>query len=118
MVRPRGNDPRSPIFQNGAFYRFKNLKLWVMPNELSFKRAGFLVSKKNAVNLVGVKRIKRLLKEAYRLNKCTLKNGFDLVIAGQGILEPKLKLRDIEGNLLLLFKKACLTADRQDTDVK
>lgn len=77
-----------------------------MPNNLNITRAGFLVSKKNAANLAGVNRIKRLLKECYRLNKGSLKKGFDLVIGCQGLLEPKLKLNDIESGLLPLFKKA------------
>lgn len=94
------------VYQKGIFYRAGCWKLWVMPNQLPFARVGFLVTKKNASKLVGINRIKRLLKEVYRLNKRKVKGGVDLIIGGQGVLRNDLTLKSTEANLLPLFKKA------------
>lgn len=83
-----------------------------MPNNLAFNRRGILVSKKNAPTAVAINRIKRLLKEAYRTNKHKLKSGFDLIIGFQGAVGNKIKLSEIQNNLLGIFKKACLSTDR------
>ena len=96
----------SLAYKRGILYRSQNLKLWLVPNGLSFSRAGFLVTKKNAATIVGINRIKRLLKEAYRTNKYNIKGGLDLVIGCQGVVDKKVKLFQIENILLGLFKKA------------
>lgn len=106
------------VYQEGIFHRHQNLKLWVISNGLSFTRAGFLVTKKNAPTIVDINRIKRLLKEAYRLNKHNIKGGSDLIIGCQGIVDKKIKRPQIENSLLGLFKKACLTAGKQVPHVR
>lgn len=50
-----------------------------MPNGLSFNRLGVAVGKKNG-SAVARNRIKRLLREAFRLTRLQQAVGFDLVV--------------------------------------
>jgi ribonuclease P protein component len=106
------------VYQKGIFCRYQNLKLWAMPNELPFNRVGFLVTKRNACTIVGINRIKRLLKEAYRLNKHSIKTGSDFIIGCQGIVDKKIMCPQIENSLLGLFEKAGHIVDKQESYVR
>ncbi len=70
-------------------------------------RIGFVVSKRVDKRAVMRNRVRRLLREAYRQNKSTLKEGRDLVVvAKEGAGE--LGFREIQETLLRLFRKAGL----------
>ena len=79
------------------------LVVYVCPNELEYSRLGLAVGRKHG-NATARNRIKRLIREAYRLNKAKLPEGLDLVVVpktGAG-----LTLSGISESLLHLVPKA------------
>jgi len=63
--------------------------VYAFPNGLAFNRVGFSVSKK-ASNAVVRNRLRRILKEAYRLSKAELPTGYDLVLIPRSSALPRL----------------------------
>lgn len=67
------------VYGGGAKAGDDRLLVFVLPNELGLTRLGLSVSKKNG-GAVKRNRIKRLLREAFRLSQHDLPPGLDLVL--------------------------------------
>lgn len=67
------------VFQDGRAFRVGNLKACILSNSLAYTRLGIVTSKKLGTSVVR-NRIRRLLRECYRLNKTSLGPGMDLVL--------------------------------------
>lgn len=65
----------------------ESLIVYAETNGLPFSRLGISVGKKRVKTAVGRNRLKRLIREAFRLNKATIPPGIDLVVVPRG---PKL----------------------------
>jgi len=70
------------VFEEGTVFRCKNLNAYVLPNSLDFSRIG-LVTGKKVGHAVERNRIRRLLRECFRLNKAMLGPGLDVVLVAK-----------------------------------
>ena len=89
------------VYQSGRSRADKRLVLYVLENGTPENRIGISVSKKVG-NSVVRHRLKRVIKEAYRLNEECCSSGWDLVViarAGQ----KEASYRDLERSLLRLL---------------
>jgi ribonuclease P protein component len=66
------------VFKEGKKGVGRALVIYALPNELGFNRLGLAVGKK-AGNSVRRNRIKRMIREAFRLETPSLPAGFDIV---------------------------------------
>jgi len=67
---------------SGASSYTKHFRVTHMPNDSSITRLGITVSKKIG-NAVKRNRIKRVIREFFRLNKSRFPDGYDIVIAAR-----------------------------------
>ena len=91
------------VFNEGRVFKNNEVVLYIIPNELQHSRLGLVVSKKVG-NSPRRNRAKRLLREAYRLNKHLLKTHVDIIAIPRHPFSSDLKLSDVEDG----FKKLLL----------
>lgn len=77
--RVRKRKDYSRIYKNGARLYYENFLVLIHPNEEGARRLGITVGKRIG-NSVKRNRIKRLLREFFRLHKDSLPAGADIVI--------------------------------------
>jgi ribonuclease P protein component len=87
----RKNKHFQTVYRVGKSFANKQLVLYVLRNKSGTRKIGFAAGKRLG-NAVVRNRVKRLLREAYRLNQYRLVNGVDLIIVGrQPIIKQKLE---------------------------
>ncbi|KGG80076.1 ribonuclease P protein component [Caloranaerobacter azorensis] len=94
------------VYKYGDSYANKYLVIFFIKNNLNYNRVGFSVTKKIGKSVVR-NRIRRLIKEAYRLNCDKLKQGYDLVFIPKRVAVEQ-GYKEIESAMLHLFKKTKL----------
>lgn len=77
-----------------------------------YNRLGISVSKKVGKSVVR-SRVKRLIKESYRLNQTDIKKGYDLVIIAR-VSSKNSSYQEIERALLNIFKRAGLISNEKN----
>lgn len=95
-------------FKNGKSYGNRLLVIYFMDNGLEYNRLGITVSKKIG-NSVIRHRVKRLIKESYRINIMKFKRGYDIIFIARKGIENCIYL-DVESALKHLMKKNNLIA--------
>ena len=70
------------VYRNGKSYANKYLVMYVLENNLEKNRLGISVSKKVG-NSVVRHRVKRLIKESFRLNEDRFQKGYDIVVVAR-----------------------------------
>lgn len=93
----------SQVYGGKRSYADKYLIMYILPNTLEVSRIGISVSKKIG-NSVVRHHVSRLIREAYRLNKSRLANGFDIVVVARP-LAGNVGFREIEKSYLGLLRR-------------
>ena len=93
----------SKVYKNGKSYADRHLVMYVYPNKLGYSRLGLSISKKVGKSVVR-NRIRRLIKEVYRLNYKT-KDNYDVVIIAR-VRSADASYMDIKKSFRYLIKKA------------
>ena len=81
-------------FRKGNFASCEFVTAYFIPNKSPYNRLGISVSKKNG-NAVERNRIKRIIRDAYRINEDKFPIGYDIVFAARNSIAQK-KSNDIE----------------------
>ncbi len=90
------------VYKYGKSYANKHLVMYVMKNSLEVNRVGISVSKKVG-NSVVRHRVKRLIRESYRLQENIFNSGLDIVIIARPCCSDA-GYKEIEGVVLHLCK--------------
>ena len=90
------------VYGEGNFRANKYLVMYVAKNGTGLNRIGVSVSKKNG-NSVVRHRIKRLIKESYRLHEVVFNSGLDIVVVAR-VTAKEAGFKEIESALLHLGK--------------
>lgn len=94
------------VFQKGSWFGAEYIVIYLLLNHKEKNRVGIAVSKKIAKS-VKRNRIRRVIREAYRLHENRLQKGYDIVIVWKnGVDLENVKLKVIEKDLLKVFQKA------------
>ncbi|QJW46276.1 ribonuclease P protein component [bacterium BFN5] len=78
----RKNNSFQAVYRSGKSYANKAMVLYVLPNDGANRKIGFAAGKRLG-NAVIRNRVKRLLREAYRLNQHKLTADVDLILVGR-----------------------------------
>ncbi|SHI11150.1 ribonuclease P protein component [Clostridium collagenovorans DSM 3089] len=94
------------VYKRGKSFSNKYLVLYVKRNGKNINRIGMSVSKKVGKSVVR-NRVRRLIRESYRLNSLDLQNGYDIIVLARNSSKD-CNYSTIEKSLMELFKKAGL----------
>lgn len=98
------NEEFRVVYRRGKSFSNELLVLYIYKNKRDYHRLGISVSKKVGKSVVR-NRVKRLIKESYRLNSHKLKEGFDFIFIARVASNGK-SFKNIESSFINLCKKA------------
>jgi ribonuclease P protein component len=90
------------VYERGVSFANRNLVMYVLPNSSEENRIGISVSKKVG-NSVVRHRVKRIIRESYRLNGDNVITGLDIVIIARKEAKSK-SYQELEQSMLHLYR--------------
>ena len=91
------------VYKKGSSYANKYLVMYVLENQTEGNRLGISVSKKVG-NSVVRHRVTRLIRESYRLNERSFRQGLDIVVVARPNAKDK-SYQEIESAFMNLAQK-------------
>lgn len=101
------------VYKKGKFYVGKFIILYILKNRQDNNRLGIAVSKKVGKSVMR-NRIRRLIRENYRLFEEVVKSGYDCVFVARSF-DSEPGFTDIKKEMKFLFKKLDIL-DREKLD--
>ena len=100
------------VLKNGKFYGGKYIDVIIVTNKKSRNYIGFAVQKKVA-KAITRNRLRRLIKENYRLIENKLSTGYDIVIMWKkNVPAEQANFNLIKEDMLKLFERAKLVGEK------
>ncbi len=96
------------LFESGKSEANRSLVMRYVPNGLDKTRVGVITSKRTFHHAVERTRARRLMREAFRLERTHLLPGYDLVLIGRRKL-TEMRCQEVQSDLLKLCRRAHLT---------
>ena len=90
------------VYSEGKNYWNRNLILYIRKNSLDYNRIGYSITKKVGNSVVRNK-IRRRMKEIYRLNVHNLKSGYDIIVIPKKNT-TEISYDELESAMLHIFK--------------
>lgn len=102
--RLRKNYEFKYVYGAGKVYANNLVVMYIVPNKSSCNKTGFSVSKKVGNSVIRNK-VRRRMKESYRLNSGMIKKGYNIVFVSR-VRSNRASYAEIEKAMLSLFRKA------------
>ena len=96
------------VYSEGKSYASRDMVMYVLKSEEYAGKVAFAAGKKLGCAVVR-NRVKRLLRECYRLNQYKIKPGYALILIGRNAMVKK-KRQEVELSFIELLKKAKIFA--------
>lgn len=102
----RSNRDFRYVYDKGKSFANRYVVIFFIKNSFNYNRVGFSTTKKLGKNVVRNK-IKRRMKEIYRLNNNKIKKGYDIIFLSR-VAAKEVSYKKLEGAIFHLLKIAGL----------
>lgn len=99
------------VFKKGEVFGNRTFVMYFLKNTFEKNRIGIIVSKKISKKAVVRNKIRRQMKEAYRLNEKNILTGYDIILIARESIK-KTDYQKIEKSLMHLFYKKNLLKEK------